>query len=284
MLGSLIKQYTSCNLIKKNEFKFERKININKKVFVIGVILIGIIVVTFYNIFLNGKTEEIEITQDFSHVEVESENANINVIASNNNTAKAELVNNKNNKYKLDVKVDGNTLEIEVNRRGFKWLSIDFFSDSPTLNLMLPEKVAGTIALETNNGTISASNLESEEMVAESDNGEILIGDVKSNSIYAQSDNGELFFENIEGEILGESDNGDITLVNDTLNQPIEFETDNGSIIIQTKKEPKNVKMDVYTDNGNINIFGKSNESTVIGNGENLIKLTSDNGDITVEK
>lgn len=180
--------------------------------------------------------------------------------------------------------MDGNTLEIEVNRRGFKWLSIDFFSNSPTLNLMLPEKVAGTIALETNNGTISASNLESEEMVAESDNGEILIGDVKSNSIYAQSDNGELFFENIEGEILGESDNGDITLVNDTLNQPIEFETDNGSIIIQTKKEPKNVKMDVYTDNGNINIFGKSNESTVIGNGENLIKLTSDNGDITVEK
>lgn len=135
--------------------------------------------------------------------------------------------------------MDGNTLEIEVNRRGFKWLSIDFFSDSPTLNLMLPEKVAGTIALETNNGTISASNLESEEMVAESDNGEILIGDVKSNSIYAQSDNGELFFENIEGEILGESDNGDITLVNDTLNQPIEFETDNGSIIIQTKKNLK---------------------------------------------
>ncbi|MFP3918877.1 DUF4097 family beta strand repeat-containing protein, partial [Lysinibacillus telephonicus] len=240
--------------------------------------------VTFYNISLNGKTEEIEITQDFSNVEVESENANINVIASNNNTAKAELVNNKNNKYKLDVKVDGNTLEIEVNRRGFKWLSIDFFSNSPTLNLMLPEKVAGTIALETNNGTISASNLESKEMAAESDNGEILIENVKSNSIYAQSDNGELFFENLEGEILGESDNGDITLVNDSLNQPIEFETDNGSIIIQTKKEPENVKMDVYTDNGTINIFGKSNESTVIGNGENLIKLTSDNGDIIVEK
>lgn len=215
---------------------------------------------------------------------MESENADINVIASNNNTAKAELVNNEKNKYKIDVKMDGDTLEIQVNRKGFKWFSIDFFSSSPTLNLMLPEKIAGTIELETNNGSINASNFESKELTAESDNGEILIKNVKSNSIYAQSDNGELFFENVKGEIIGESDNGDISLVNDALNQSIDFETDNGSITIQTKKEPENVKMDVYTDNGNINIFGKSNESTVIGNGENLIKLTSDNGDITVEK
>lgn len=264
--------------------KSERKITINKKIIIIGIIILGIIAVSINNIVSKGKTEEIEITKDFSNVELESDNTDINIIASKNDSARVELVNNKNNRYKLDVKVDGDTLEIEVKRKWFRWLSIDFFSQASTLNLVLPEKVAGTIAAETDNGTINASKLEAEELVAESDNGEVIIKDVKSNSLYAQSDNGELILENIEGEIFGESDNGDISLITKALNKRIEFETDNGSITIQTEKEPEDVAINVNTDNGEINVFGKSNKSTVIGNGKNVITLTSDNGDITVQQ
>ena len=53
--------------------------------------------------------------------------------------------------------------------------------------------------------------------------------------------------------------------------------------VITTKKDPENVMINVETDNGKINVFGKSNPSTVFGNGDYIIKLTSDNGDITVQ-
>lgn len=151
------------------------------------------------------------------------------------------------------------------------------------MNVQLPDRLLGKINVETNNGSINISKLETKDIHTETDNGEVFIKDVKSNSMYVQSDNGKLFFENIEGKIYGESDNGDISLNTHILIEPIEFQTDNGSITITTKKDPENVMINVETDNGKINVFGKSNPSTVFGNGDYIIKLTSDNGDITVQ-
>jgi DUF4097 and DUF4098 domain-containing protein YvlB len=62
------------------------------------------------------------------------------------------------------------------------------------------------------------------------------------------------------------------------------LESDNGSITIQTDKEPNNVTYDVQVDNGNINIFNKYTSSSVLGNGDNLIKLKTNNGRITITK
>ncbi|WP_442961150.1 hypothetical protein [Pseudogracilibacillus sp. SO30301A] len=58
--------------------------------------------------------------------------------------------------------------------------------------------------------------------------------------------------------------------------------TDNGRIDVQSNKEPTNAILDLKTDNGKVRVFGESNWVTVIGNGENIIKLTTDNGSITI--
>lgn len=69
-----------------------------------------------------------------------------------------------------------------------------------------------------------------------------------------------------------------------TLNQPIQLETNNGWIEIETENEPTNVTFVVQVDNGSINILDKYKGSTVIGNGENLVKLKTNNGKIQVLK
>ena len=64
----------------------------------------------------------------------------------------------------------------------------------------------------------------------------------------------------------------------------IEGKSNNGRIEIETENEPTNVTFVVQVDNGSINILDKYKGSTVIGNGENLVKLKTNNGKIQVLK
>ncbi|SOB99582.1 putative adhesin [Ureibacillus xyleni] len=254
----------------------------NKKFFIIGILLFAIITVTVINIFSKNAPKEVEIKQNFSHVEVETDNADIVFIASKGETAKIELENG-NSKYKLNANVKGDTLEIEIDHKWFKLFSFDFFSKTPILKVYLPENLAGTINAETDNGTIKASDLASKEFSVETNNGEVYLSNLKVTALFAESDNGEIFLDNIDGEIVGESSNGDISLKNKTLNQPADLETNNGTIFIQTKNAPQNVKIEADTDNGEIIVLGNSNSTTIFGEGKELIKLKSNNGDIIVE-
>ncbi len=254
----------------------------NKKFFIIGILLIAIVTVTVINIVSKNIPKEVEIKQNFSHVEVDTDNSDIIFIASKDKTAKVEL-ENSNNKYELIANVHGDTLEVEIEHKWFRLFSFNFFSNTPTLVIYLPENISGTITAETANGTIEADKLSAKEMTVETNNGEVYLSNLKVSSLYIESDNGEVFLENIDGKIVGESSNGDISLVNDTLDQPVNLETNNGTISIQTKNEPKNVTIEVETDNGEISIFGNANAKTVFGKGKESVKLSSNNGDIIVE-
>lgn len=253
-----------------------------KKIF-IWVALIAIIAVIVFQFLRNGKDEDVTIDKDFSNVEVESENADILFVPSENNEAFIELENNENNRYKLDVKVEGKTLEIDVKRKGFSWISFDFFSKSPKVTVGLPDKEYGTIKAETDNGTIDASKIIAKELEADTDNGEIFVKEVETQKIIVESDNGDVVLEDNLGEIYGKSNNGNVTVITDTIEHPMDLETDNGQIQLQTKEKAKNVQFNVKIDNGSVKIYGQSTSEQVIGNGNIEIKLATDNGNITVE-
>ncbi|RKJ46031.1 hypothetical protein D7X33_34390 [Butyricicoccus sp. 1XD8-22] len=64
----------------------------------------------------------------------------------------------------------------------------------------------------------------------------------------------------------------------------MDLEADNGKITIYTKEAPENVSFELKTDNGHISVFGSEFFDTVVGNGENRIKLETDNGDINIQR
>ncbi|MCM3388568.1 DUF4097 family beta strand repeat-containing protein [Ureibacillus chungkukjangi] len=253
-----------------------------KKVF-IWVALIAIIAVIVFNLFSNGKQEDIIIDKEFSNVEIESDNAEVRLMSINDNDASIELENNEKNRYTLDVKVKGKTLEIDVNRKGFRWFSFDFFSKSPVVIVGLPKNEYGTIKIETDNGAIKVSEIELKELLADTDNGEIDIKEVESGKIAVETDNGDVLIENSSGVINGQTNNGDVTVMNDSIDAPMDLETDNGEILVKTKGESKNLQYNVKTDNGKVNIYGQSTTDKVIGDGKIIIQLESDNGNITIE-
>jgi len=61
----------------------------------------------------------------------------------------------------------------------------------------------------------------------------------------------------VSGELEAQANNGRIELETDTLDFPVDFDTDNGRIEIRTETEPANARIEARVDNGSIDIYGR---------------------------
>ncbi|WP_188455139.1 DUF4097 family beta strand repeat-containing protein [Virgibacillus oceani] len=262
-----------------------------KKLFTIALmlILVGLIgsIITFNSINNPVTVDEKKIinNNDIANVEIDADNEQVEIISTKDSTTKVELIgkssSDKENYLSADVK--GNTLAIEVNDHNM-FHFFDFIGTSLTLKVYLPEKMYETLQVDIDNGSAHAEQLNIKEIHAETNNGHIELEDIMAHYVNVASDNGKLSLRNVEGEIEGETDNGEISLVTKNLDRPIELECDNGRITIQTDREPTNATFNVHVDNGDINIFDKYSGNAVFGNGEYVIKLETNNGEISVTK
>ncbi|RLL43633.1 hypothetical protein D8M04_11965 [Oceanobacillus piezotolerans] len=257
-----------------------------KKNTVIILILLGIAALLILKQIVgiaDGPKEYVTDGSNYKTVDIKSENARIEVFPATDSTARVEL-RDDGNQYKLEAGVNGDTLEIELKDKSwwpnFSW----FFSEGPRLTVLLPEEQLERLSIDSDNGLIGVTELNPDHLEVETDNGKVELLNIETASVRADSDNGELIFSNVNGEITAESDYGAIRLTTDSLDRPVHLTTDNGPIDIRTESEPTNVTFDIRTDNGSVNVFESTNYDTVIGDGEHLIKLTTDNGSISVNK
>lgn len=246
--------------------------------------------------------EETVSSEEIEYLDVRTNNARIEVLPTNDSDITAEL-STKNKKHELLTEVEDSTFSIQVIDKRRNFISLDFYSFGTTLTVYVPEKVYDSLQVESDNGRITIEkiqandvdikadngrieleNIDSQTVTAQSSNGRIVMGNINSAAIHANSSNGRIVLEHIEGDIFGTTNNGSIELVTTDLDRSIDLETDNGKIDIQTEQEPTNVTFDVRVDNGKVNMFGSSNWDTVLGNGDHLIKLRTNNGSITVKK
>lgn len=153
-----------------------------------------------------------------------------------------------------------------------------------TVNVYLPEKNYEFLQIEGDNGTIQAEQQSINNIDVKLDNGQVKMKNLVTTMLKADLDNGKIYLENIEGEIFGKVNNGKIYLKTNHLDRSITLASDNGDIEIETDQQPTNAVLDIKTKNGDVSVFGSSNWDTVIGNGENKIKLTINNGDIKIGK
>ena len=228
-------------------------------------------------------SEEKSITEPFEKIEVYADSGWIKVLPSDSQKAWVVVNKNERDASQLDFKMKtvGKTLEITAeDKRNFQ---IGFsFSTGVDITLYVPAKDYESIALKTNNGKISMENLYAKDVKGRSDNGKIELTDIGAEKVDVKTSNGKLKLDHVEGKLRASTENGDISLNTAELDRQIDFETDNGKILIKTEKEPVNATFNVSTDNGKIDILGKYNGSAVIGEGENLIHLKTDNGKIDV--
>ena len=274
----------------------------------LGIILVvvGLIgIVTTYNHEQETVSDIREIPElEINHVDIHSENVKVEIITADNEPPRVELsgTNSKGSKYKFNLDVSDGTLSVELKERMSKLYSFDFRATGLNLKVYLPEKEyeslkvmngngkvtmnnlhAKDINAKISNGYMDISNIKSPQLTVEADNGRLNIAHVEAEAVHSKTDNGKITMKDVSGNIIGKTNNGIISLITHDLERGLELETDNGIINIETDEKPKNVRFEVNVDNGKVNILDEFKGSTVIGNGDNLIKLTAHNGSINVK-
>ena len=148
----------------------------------------------------------------------------------------------------------------------------------------VPKRLEG-MKLDLSNGSIDLNNIEAEEANVYSDVGELTINNSKYNKLKASSDVASILLEKTmynQGEF--ETDTGQLTIEDMPIDKPTNIDTDTGDIVLDYGKlQPKNTIIDFSSDIGNLNIENSKLKNKKIGNGENLIKIIKDTGDVTIK-
>ncbi|RLJ86696.1 DUF4097 family beta strand repeat-containing protein [Planococcus citreus] len=242
--------------------------------------------------------DEQSFTEEIENMEITVENSRVEIMPSDDARSRIVLLGNDDD-FTLNTDSAGGRLAIEIEDRS-PFFNFDF-NRSYTLQVYVPASGLDSLSAESNNGSIEANDIRAAEFTLEADNGRIVLEAVDSETVDVETDNGRIelndmeadisvrssngriMFSEVAGELEAQANNGRIELETDTLDFPVDFDTDNGRIEIRTETEPANARIEARIDNGSIGIYGRENEETVFGSGDVLIRLVSNNGSITVE-
>lgn len=249
--------------------------------------------------------ERVIDNNQLSVLDIDTDNVGVNIYPSQEDTVKITLEGeaSTNIESSLVASVEDSTLFITYNDEQRSWFNFDLFHvfKPLILSIYVPEKQYELLKVSSDNGYVSAEQLNIEQVVLNTDNGRVELEkidsqkvdvetnngrmelkDIMAQTIQVKTDNGKVTLDHVEGVLKGETNNGSISLLTKELERNISFKTNNGKIVIETEKEPTNVQFNVIANNGKVNILDKYQGSTTVGNGENLIELTINNGSITV--
>ncbi|WP_058306107.1 DUF4097 family beta strand repeat-containing protein [Gracilibacillus massiliensis] len=262
-----------------------------KKLVVIAVVCLlvgGIGSAVAYSYYEPSTLEEsVEITnEDIISFDIRVNNEAVKMVPSTDDSIRVELTGNAVNKNENNLMVEesGATLLIETENEKRKLFSLNFFDFNRTLTIYVPEREYQSLQAEIDNGSIRVKEMNAKNILTTTKNGKIFLHNIISDQVEVNTNNGKIELENVEGKLIGKTNNGAISLVSKELDRQIDFQTDNGSITIETEKEPTNVVFDTKTNNGSINLFNDSSYDMIIGDGDHTIKLRTKNGSITVNK
>lgn len=246
-------------------------------------VMIGGIGTFFIIRFASRKKIKKEVKKfDFEKIDtidVKADNSVIEIIPTNDKVSTLEWVGDESKLRQFTADIDRSTLVIAVKQKRQK-----LFSHESSLKVYVPEKVYQSIRVKADEEGITAEDIDVKDMLAEADNGDINLTNIHAGNVKVISDNGKVNLTDVDGTLVVEADNGSISLIADHIDRDIDFETDNAGIKIQTEVDPTNVLFDLKTDNGKTNMLGSSDRNIVIGNGDNTIRLKTNNGGITVKK
>ncbi|ACT01585.1 DUF4097 family beta strand repeat-containing protein [Paenibacillus sp. JDR-2] len=263
-----------------------------KKLAAIAAVLIVVGLAGSLITYFNGNTvtevsEQKTITgSQITAVDLHSDNTRIELLPSSEQDIKLQLEGSTTSKEKpqLDIKSEDSTLSITMDTNQHKWFNFNFREDSLVLTIYLPQKQYNELKIANNNGYILAKQLNAASIQASTDNGRIEFSDTTSQTVKVRADNGKITLDHVTGILDGKTSNGSITVLTKEISQNITLNTNNGRILIQTETEPAGVTFYTHVDNGRVNLFDKYKGNTVVGDGNIQVKLTADNGSITVKK
>ena len=268
---------------------------------------------------INDKRQIVNENITSIHIDVDSTDVEFISVPSMDE-ARVELVGTgvENTINDFSVKEEGQTLSITLQPENKKWFNFNFYAPTLKLKIFAPEKMyknvkvkgfssdvlvqnlqSKTIDLSTDSGDVKVKNITSEKMTIKTfsgdvymehvqgvietvtESGDLNVLDAPVKSFDAITFSGMIKLEKVKGTLTTKTDSGDVFISTSEITHAIYGKTFSGDIKIESEKEPTDVKFDVSTFSGDVNLFDKYQSNAKIGKGTVLIQLETDSGDIT---
>ncbi|MGP7816692.1 DUF4097 family beta strand repeat-containing protein [Niallia sp. 01092] len=230
-----------------------------------------------------AETKVIERT-DFNEIYIDSDDAKVEVIPTQDMKATVELngIKQESSKLNFTANIEGKRLNIKLRHSQPQLVMFNFFYKTLEMKVYLPTKQYDKLNITNLNGRVDVEDVSVTKADIHTSNGRIELKKIAASDVEATTNNGRILLNDVTGTVNGETSNGRIELLTDHLDRDVNLRSYNGSITIESEKEPKNATFDIDTNNGSVDVFGKNDDHTVVGKGEYLIKLKTSNGSIEV--
>ncbi len=225
------------------------------------------------SLFIDKKPSDVKIV-DFDD---EIKNLDIKLGASNLIIKKGEVLKVEVDASKVDVIEKDNEIKIEEKNWTFKNMISEIV-------LYIPEEFKfDDIKIETGAGKLNIENLESDTMNLRLGAGKTVINDINSKNVKIEAGAGELVIKNGKlNDAKVEVGIGKLELTAE-LTGSSEIETGIGAAIIKLLPTESNYKIEFNKGIGSIKYNDKNiNDSDIIGEGTNVIKIKGGIGSIIV--
>ena len=177
------------------------------------------------------------------------------------------------------INVENDSGKIEMASQQAKYMKIK----TDNGKIFLKSLLARTLKAKTDNGRIIVNDSNFTNVIATTDNGRVCVNHSRAEKFELSTDNGRIEINEVSGEIWATTDNGRIEGYIPQVTKPLQWKTDNGSIILKTDEVLNNATLSVKSDFGRINVYGEKGKRFQFGDGSIPIRFKTDNGRITVE-
>ncbi|MCC3359390.1 DUF4097 family beta strand repeat-containing protein [Bacillus sp. REN16] len=197
--------------------------------------------------------------------------------------ARVELVGKsvENTINDFSVKEEGETLSISLQPENSKWFNFKLYLPTLKLKIFAPEKMYNNVYVNGSSSDVNWQSLKAKSIEISTVSGDVHAESTHSEKMTVKTVSGDVYMERIQGEIETVTVSGDVFISTSELSHSIYGKTTSGDIDIESVKEPTDIKFEVSTSSGDVNLFDKYNNNAKMGKGDVLIQLKTDSGDIT---
>ncbi|WP_414047027.1 DUF4097 family beta strand repeat-containing protein [Macrococcus equi] len=263
-----------------------------KKLFFAGLLFLFIgcigMLVTGHSLFKEPVVNQSDtLPTNYKNIQVNVQSGEVHFKKSSDNATHIKIKNVKDKNF-FQYNIKNNTLNI-VNNKTIKNRRIFNYGfeqhNEPSIEITIPDKTYNNVKLITNKSAIEFDELKAKFLKSNAKIGAIFIDKLTSEKVDFTAGTGEIE--------VGQSDikniNFDIklgTITLDELNTDININgnVSSGQAELLFKETPKNMKFDITTSTGDIEMNDIAGSKSTLGNGQYLVKINVGLGQVEVDE
>ena len=276
---------------------------------IVGLLAIGAILLILYentSLFASGNAENShKVTEGIDQVSIITHSSDMKIVPESRNDVKATL----NGSGELSVRKKGDTIEVEVKQKWYKFFDFNGGSD---VTVYLPQDFKQNLKLEVGSGNVELnggsnpfvlnkvdidmssgdvelSNLKTNSFEHDGSSGRLKVNQLSTKKGSFDISSGDVILTGYTGPLTGEMSSGQMKVQMDELTGDVSFDLSSGDVELDLPDDA-DFKLDTEASSGNISTSFTLKEQTVSnkkisgvhGSGKHQVNISLSSGNASV--